>query len=167
MIFKKNIQLSSELSSEQISNRLKRITDKKNSFSNWGSSTYSFEGEISESHFSINRIVTGRNSFVPIIKGTLTNYDGLTKLNLTFKLNTLVKVFLIVTGIFFITIGTIVTSIFSAFDEHFFLKPWMVPLPILLFTTVGVLSFNLECKKAIKILTRIIKQQNGIKKRTK
>jgi len=160
MIFKKEIVLNSKLSTEQIAERLRMIIDKKRMFSNWSNSHYEFEGYIRDRDFRISRIIWGRNSFIPTIYGLITDFKDGTRVQLTFQLNTLVKIFLTASILFWIIIGSIMSLVLN-FIDNFFLKIWMIPIPIIIIISIGLILFNYECKKATKIINELIIKRNA------
>jgi len=55
-----------------------------------------YEGEINNNKFKICKIIRYRNSFNPIIYGTINNENNVTKINLKMKLHSFVKIFMII-----------------------------------------------------------------------
>ena len=118
-----------------------------------------FEGDIKHDKFEIQRIIPGRNSFLPKIKGVITDHNQGSKISLTIKLDDGVKAFLIGWLI-------LVVAFLLAFLRHFDIKSLealVILVPIFMLfagTVVPTMIFKNECKMAIKEIKRILKAKD-------
>ena len=72
-----NLTFATKLSKGQVIDRIKdHLENKKGirlSFMGFGTKTKAYEGKVWENNFCISRIIHYRNSFLPIINGTIKN----------------------------------------------------------------------------------------------
>ena len=122
-----------------------------------------FEGILNQDKFEIQRIITGRNSFLPQIKGQIQpNING-TKLIADLKVNTFVIVFMI----FWLTfIGlAFVMGIIGIMNQG--TNPFLLIFPLIMIAFgIGIVhyGFNSEREKSVNELKRILNGQ--IKEKT-
>ncbi len=159
MIFRKEIEIFSELSADEAIVLLRRATDKQRIFSDW--THFEFEGKIKKRKFAISRTTWYSNSFIPIIHGSIDDSKNGSKMRLRFVLHTAVKAFFIVATIFWIFIGSSLSIISEVFQGSFFLKIWMIPISIILTVLVGLVSFNYECKKSTIALMKLTNSRSA------
>jgi hypothetical protein len=100
-----NIIFESDLSYDEIIKRIENIIEPKRSlfsrlFKKNNEKTY--EGELFENVFKINRIILYRNSFIPIIYGTIISDCNKTIINIKMKLHIIVKIFMSIWLSFFV-----------------------------------------------------------------
>lgn|SRR5690554_5588567 len=118
-----------------------------------------FEGSFEQDCFEIQRIVIGRNSFVPEIKGKIYPNSNGTKLMANLKISSFVIAFLILWTslvIFFFIIGIMLVT-FKGKSPLFLI----IPLGMMLFMFVLMhLVFSREKDKTIKELKRLLKTQD-------
>lgn len=115
-----------------------------------------FEGFYEDNIFEIQRIIRGRNSFIPKIKGKLSSHENGSKLMATFKMNQFVIIFMIIwlgfVGVgFFVALGLVIS-------EN--LNPFIIVGPfVMMIFGFGLMNygFNSEKKKAVKALEKILK----------
>jgi hypothetical protein len=122
-----------------------------------------FEGFFEQDRFEIQRIITGRNSFLPQIKGQIQpNING-TKLVADLKVNTFVIVFMTfwLGGISLALVATVIGILKQGTNPFFAI----VPLIMIAFG-IGLVhfGFNSEKEKSINDLKRILNGQ--IKEKT-
>ncbi|WP_417199799.1 hypothetical protein [Bizionia sp.] len=117
-----------------------------------------FEGFFNQDKFEIQRIITGKNSFLPQIKGQIQPYINGTKIVADLKINTFVIVFMTfwLGGISLAFIGTIIGILKQGTNPFFAI----VPL-IMVGFGVGLVhyGFNSEREKSINDLKRILNGQ--------
>lgn len=122
-----------------------------------------FEGTLNQDKFEIQRIITGRNSFLPQIKGQIQpNING-TKLIADLKVNTFAIVFMI----FWLTfIGlAFVMGIIGIMNQG--TNPFLLIFPLIMIAFgIGIVhyGFNSEREKSVNELKRILNGQ--IKEKT-
>jgi hypothetical protein len=101
-----NIILESDLSYNEILNRIQKIIEPKRFifsrlFKKNNGKTY--EGELFENKFKMRRIILYTNSFIPIIYGTIITESNKTKIYIRMKLHIFVKIFMCLWFGFFIS----------------------------------------------------------------
>jgi hypothetical protein len=99
-----NIILESDLSYNEILNRIQNIIEpRRYIFSRLlkKDNGKTYEGELFENKFKINRIILYRNSFIPIIYGTIISESNKTKIYVKMKLHIFVKIFMCLWSSFF------------------------------------------------------------------
>lgn len=121
-----------------------------------------YEGQIYNNQFTISRIINYRNSFLPIVKGTISTYLNQTHIAITMKPHTFVLVFMGVwMGIVaFACIGVALTAAVKGND--FFGKGFsfllLVPFAMLVFGALLThFAFKAESKKARNFLATLLK----------
>ena len=114
-----------------------------------------YEGIISCNTFKISRIITGRNSFIPIIKGNIHSQPFGCSIKITMNLHKIVMAFMI---LWLWTTGSI--GMFALFA--WLVEPSVGPifLPILGMFVFGwllcLIPFKIESKSAIKFLSILL-----------
>ncbi|WP_299780850.1 hypothetical protein [uncultured Formosa sp.] len=122
-----------------------------------------FEGKFEQNRFEIQKIITGRNSFIPQIKGQIQpNMNG-TKLVADLRVHTSVVVFMI----FWLTfVGfAFIMGIFGVINQG--VNPFLLVFPLIMIAFgIGLINygFNSQKDKSICDLKRIINGQ--IKEKT-
>ncbi len=153
----KNITYRSGLNSREVLERLQAVTEAEKliriPFFN-DAETKLYEGEITDQHFSIRRLIKYRNSFLPRIKGEIVTESSGTRINVRMRLHIIIIIFVI----FWCTmvgIGCFVFILLSIRDGK--LNPFiLVPFMMLIFGYgVTVAAFNNECNKAVADLEQI------------
>ena len=114
-----------------------------------------FEGDLTQDKFNIQRIITGRNSFLPQIKGQIQPNNNGTKLTANLKVHTFIIVFMIfwLTFVGFAFVMGIIGVI------HQGTNPFMLILPLIMIAFgIGLVhyGFNLEKENSINDLNRIV-----------
>lgn len=114
-----------------------------------------FEGVFDSDKFEIQRVITGRNSFLPQIKGYIRPNSNGTKLIADLKLHTFVIVFMSfwLSGVSFGLIVTIIGILKQGTN------PFLVVFPLIMLAFgIGLVhyGFNSEEEKSINDLKRIL-----------
>ncbi|MFZ1678023.1 MAG: hypothetical protein WAT91_12160 [Saprospiraceae bacterium] len=153
----KNLSFRSELKPTEIIERMQAVTEAEKFiripiFND--TETKLYEGEITDQHFSIRRLIKYRNSFLPRIKGEIITESNRTRIEVRMRLHIVIIIFVI----FWCTmvgIGCFVFLLLSIRDGK--LNPFiLVPLMMLIFGYgVTVVAFNYECNKSQKDLEQI------------
>ncbi|WP_300663801.1 hypothetical protein [Fluviicola sp.] len=119
--------------------------------------TSSYIGKIAEKSFKISRNISYGNSFLPVIKGTVSSFLNKTEIRISMKMHLAVTIFMIfwlsLTGIVasFILI-TILQSLIS-FNFHGLGFPMLIPVMMFLFGYLMMLfGFKYEARKSKKEL---------------
>lgn len=119
----------------------------------------SFEGYFHEDRFQIQRIITGRNSFLPQITGYIKPHLNGTKLVAELKLQSFVVVFMIA-WLSILSLGLVLTVVGSFRNNDS--EPSFILIPVfMILSGIGMayFGFNTEKKKAISSIKRIISAQ--------
>lgn len=152
------IEISTNLSNQEVRNVLRRHIRPKKGFSigfNNQKDDKLFEGSFEQDRFIIQRIIKGRNSFIPQIKGQIQPHTGGTKLIAHLKIHTFVIVFMTFwLGGVFLSLITILVGVIMNETPLFLI---IFPLFMLAFG-IGLIhyGFNSESKKSINELKRIL-----------
>lgn len=90
------VWLRTALPADEIRHRLQAHIGPRRRGLNWGASAsgYCWEGYVQEMWFKFNRIISYRNSFLPIAEGTIYPYGDRTELFVQLKPHTFLLVFL-------------------------------------------------------------------------
>jgi hypothetical protein len=152
-----NVVFRSELNVADVSKKIREHIKPVTAVSS-PRNTKEYEGEIVGNTFNIRRIIWHRNSFLPVIKGTITKEPSGTKIQVKFGLNTIVLISVYVFWGLSLTLS-IVTVISSLIFAHFALFT-LGPLAFLLFMYLLVtISFNFESSKSKKDLKSILEAE--------
>ena len=120
-------------------------------------------GTIHNNRFEIKRVITYRNSFLPLIKGEIKNDNNGSEINVKMSLNKIVQVFMSIwlsvvsVACFGILFGLIFKNIFKIEPSFFILIPFFMLVFGVLMVSFG---FKLESKKSIHDLEEILKARN-------
>jgi hypothetical protein len=165
-----NYTLTTKLTVEEIRNRMaNKVEPKKNFRLKLFSSTSSkpYEGYVTASAFKINRIISYRNSFLPIIGGQTYSVAGKTYIKIEMSILRWVIAFLIIILGFFIMGSMAFSSIFfsgskGTSPEKFMLHPLFLFLVPLFFYFVIYFSFKFESKKSKEFLATLLEGEELI-----
>lgn len=155
------LTLETSLSQDEVLKRLAANIDpdkSRNWFTGSSSSRYYFEGELYESGFKINRIISYRNSFLPQINGEIKALRFGCTITLKLKLHLFVRIFGIIwfTGVFIACIATLSIIFAAPFSEINF----AIFAPTMMFA-IGCLAFvggfKFESIKSRKFLLQLLK----------
>lgn len=150
------IIIDTPLTKEETISNLRSNIEREKTFCLWNKSdTKAFEGQLTTNEFEIKRIISYRNSFLPIIKGRIETFGTGTRLTVNMRLHVAVMTFMAVwfgfVGLFFIAS---LSSLEDRSDTSLF------PLGMLLFgypLTMG--GYLFESYRTKEILTDITKGQ--------
>lgn len=153
----------SSLSKEQLITHLQNEIEAEKSFG-FGAQNNSYSkpyiGKIYLNRFEIKKVVSYRNSFLPVIKGEIREGLSGSKITIKMGLADFVKVFMIIwfAAVSLGCIGVLYSLIFTdtiSSDAGFFT---FIPFAMLLFGIVMVsFGFKTESQKSIKDLEEILK----------
>ena len=153
-----NIIYRTELDSEEILQRLNENIEPKKTFRMtkiFGDNNHKpYEGDISGVSFNITRIISYRNSFMPIIKGNIEKDFNVTKINVKMRLHPLVLAFVLIwCGVIGVAcLGILISSVSKGnFDPIA-----LIPFGMILFGYgLTTASFKYESKKSKKYLAQL------------
>ena len=155
-----NIIFKTKLNSKEISKRLNEITEPKSFFRIpvFFRDHQQYEGVIGDNIFTINRIINYRNSFLPIIKGTIQEGHQKTKIFIQMRPHLVAIIFML---IWFGVSILICTSIFiTMLFEANFTALAAIPFGILILSYVIILGgYNYESNKSIKYLAKLFEAE--------
>ncbi len=144
-----HIVYTTNFSEQEVTTRLSNYIESRKVRMFKNNPTKEYEGFISDNKFEINRIIKGRNSFLPQIIGTIQKFNEETQIEVKMQLHWAVKAFLIFwcsSVIFFL----IITLMKGMSIEILF------PISMLLFAyLLTMLGFKSESKKSKNDLKRI------------
>jgi hypothetical protein len=114
-----------------------------------------FTGQVNDSSFRIRRVINyGKNSFIPDIKGEITETPSGSDINITFRLHSFTLVFIIIWLTLCMLAG--VVTIYNAAVTGNYTPAVFIPFGMFVFAGALVsLSFNYEYKTARQELERI------------
>ncbi|GAB2813205.1 hypothetical protein [Ferruginibacter profundus] len=125
--------------------------------------TEPYEGEVKENTFTISRVINYRNSFLPIIKGSISSFIGRTQIDITMRPAVGVLIFMSVwlgaVGIACLCIIVValmhITEIGNVFTQGF--SPVvLIPFGMFIFGYVLIyFGFKLESKKSKEFLQKL------------
>lgn len=123
-------------------------------------SNYEYNGEIHGKSFEIWRNIRYRNSFLPVIRGTVSSGSGGTEIRLSMRMNLFVMVFmgiwLSIAGLATLGSLSVVTIALLKFKPASLNAFLLIPLGIFLFGyLLMLLAFKAEAKISRKDLNRI------------
>ena len=131
--------IHTEKSIPEIKKKLNEHIDDKHVF-NFLYSNKQYEGEIYENGFKVSRIISYRNSFLPVLHGSFKENKKGTDIIIKMKLHKLVSVFMII-GIFAFSFGAVSSALEK--DHNF------IPLVFLIvFVSIIPFAFHWEGEKA-------------------
>ena len=148
------VSIQTQLAPHEVIARLASVVEPRK-FWRFRGGQQPFEGEVNATDFRITRIITYRNSFLPVIRGRVVPDGGGGRLDASFTLHPLVITFLVVwCGLLFIIGGPMWVGALLSGDWH------GGPL-----TTLGLLafawlltsaSFTVEARKARTMLAELL-----------
>ncbi len=154
-----NISFKTRLKEEEILKRLSDAIEPEKTFravrfGMLSGSTKPYEGQISGHTFTIRRIISYRNSFLPRINGIITNDFGRLTINVKMRLPIFVIIFLCVwCGAVGLACIAVLTQGVRVSESH---PATLIPFSMLLFVyalTMG--GFKYESRKSKKDLTAL------------
>ncbi|UZR99719.1 hypothetical protein [Chondrinema litorale] len=153
-----DITYQTKLNTNEIVDRLNEVVEPKKTFRMngfFGNSEHKpYEGSIHNMSFKINRIIGYRNSFIPIITGTLEEEMNGTKVNVKMRLHSFVIVFMF---IWFGGVGIASLAVISYYLNNENFEPMsLIPFGMLIFGYAMVLGgFKYESIKSKKYLAEL------------
>ena len=152
-----NLIFESNLTTEDLQDRINQNIESKKmlriGFKN--KNTKPYEGYLNGNSFEINRIIGYRNSFLPQIKGVITETNGVSRINVKMRLHILVYIFMTIWcgGIGFALIGMLISCINNNKFEPAIFFPFGMLIFGYLLTTGG---FKFESNKSKKDLEKML-----------
>jgi len=157
-IYPKNtFQINSTLSASEIFSTLDAVVGPPKWFRLWSSDGKKYQGVFSYSDFKIWRIISYRNSFLPIVEGQITPSPSGSRISITMRLHRFVAAFMF---IWFggVSIGLVTFSIAAMRGRMEPLPGLFIPLGMLLFGLVMTSgAFWLEANKTKAFLLETLK----------
>lgn len=156
MLFKSTLyKIETQLTEEVVYKILSENTDKKR-IRLFSKSNFEFEGTVYKDHFKFEKVITGRNSFNPMIIGKFhKNVNGKTEIEFTLKINSFVSIFL------YLLLAIVVTSGISSI---LFIKEWsfavgvLIAMPLFGFT-IYYMGFNMAKDNILTAFKRLFNEQ--------
>ena len=117
-----------------------------------------FEGSVSRDGFTINRIIRGRDSFLPVLNGRFTSIPKGTKVDLYLTPHPIVIVFLLI--VCFPLFEMLIVALKDFVLNGDINVPSLSPLGIFAgcLYLIGLVSFGRESKKAVEFAKRILRK---------
>ena len=152
-MFKKEIELVTRLSLDEIQDKLNSITERY--FSGRSKNTF-FEGKIENSKFRILPTFNygNRGKLRPELKGNILESDRLCKIQILFKLPRLLRILLLTALIGNLTLVLIMVIFPSLVDHPLWTMWWLLLLNVIITYFLFLLYFNFKVRKSISILKR-------------
>ena len=117
-----------------------------------------YHGCVSTDSFSIERCISGRNSFLPKIKGVYTGDSEGTIINTTMKLNELVLIIMAIWLAITALICFVVT--YAMITQMYFSIEMLIPFGMFFFGLgLSTISFKYECNKSKVFLQEIFEAE--------
>ena len=162
-----NYILTSYLPAYEIEKRIAANIEPKSTsiFSGFNrNSTKPYEGQLVDKNFTISRIISYRNSFLPIIKGNISTYLGETQIRIKMRPATFVLVFMSlwlgIVGLVCIGIIFIGLLSFEALLQNGFSLLLLIPFAMFIFGALLItLAFRAESKKSKEFLATLFEGQ--------
>ncbi|MFB9108450.1 hypothetical protein [Flavobacterium gyeonganense] len=152
----------SNLTKEELIKRVQNEIEAEKSFG-FGANNYSYSkpyiGKVYNNSFEIKRAINYRNSFLPVIKGSVQDHLSGSKIHVKMNLTDIVKVFMIIWlgGVFLACLGVTYTLIFDkgfTSEAGFFM---FIPYFMLFFGTIMIVfGFKGESRKSVKDMEEIL-----------
>lgn len=164
--------IRTKLSGEEIIGNLKKITHNsgrrsKSSLFGLGTafvqkSGSRYEGTIEADTFKISRIISYRNSFLPVIKGSVSSLPDQREITISMELNLFVKLFMIVWFLITCSISAFfLYQFFNDADPERSLNGKLVPFIMAGAGYLGMmLGFKLESIRSKKELNQLFEAEN-------
>lgn len=165
-----NYVLTTNLSADEVYQRLSDIIEPKKTFrlSMFNrNSTKPYEGEISRNSFTISRIISYRNSFLPIIHDDISTLFGQTQIQIKMRPETFVVIFmsLWLGAVGLACIGMLLRGLFQIRQilQTGFSPMLLIPFGMFIFgCLLTILAFKEESKKSKKNLATLLSGQEKI-----
>lgn len=162
-----NYTLQTSLTAQEVFQRLyDKIEEKRNSGFNWRSkiSNKPYEGKVSTTSFTMNRIIDYRNSFLPVIRGKIISLAGQTRVEINMRPAAGPLIFMSIwlgfVGVICISLLTVAVIHFNEVFKNGVNGATVIPFAMLLF---GILlqkfAFRSESKEAKRFLATLLKAE--------
>lgn len=153
-----NVNYETELSLEEIRERLAEDLEPEQLIRFFTKTNKKFEGRFSANGFDIRPIIEGRNSFLPMIKGTIYDEGAKRRVNVTMKLH------FFVIGFFCIWYGTLVSATGPFLARIITEKESNALTPVILLFYLfpyglTMLVFKLESEKALNYFEELFERE--------
>ncbi len=152
-----NITYRTKLEPEEIQKRINEVVEPKKTFRMTGifgrRNHKPYEGSINGNSFSIMRIISYRNSFLPIINGIIEKDFNGNKINVKMRLNIFIMVFMFIwfAGVVIRCISVLASGF--KFGSNSFEPMSLIPFGMIIFGYALVTgAFKYESNKSIKYL---------------
>lgn len=156
MLFKSALyKIETQLTEEVVYKILSENTDKKH-IRLFSKSNFEFEGIVYKDHFKFEKVITGRNSFNPMIIGKFhKNVNGKTEIEFNLKINSFVSIF------FYFWMATVAILGISSI---FFIKEWYIAVGVLIAMpligcTIYYMGFNMAKENILTAFKRLFNEQ--------
>lgn len=159
--------LTSKLSVEEIKKRLADNIEKNRIFRFSGFShntSKPYEGQIEGDKFTISRVINYRNSFLPVIKGSVSSYLGKTQIDVKVRPTIFVLIFISIwlglVGL--VCMGIIIIGLFQFQDilRNGFSPMVFIPFGLFVFgSLLTYFGFKIESKKSKTFLMSLFEIQ--------
>ncbi len=151
--------LTTSLSPKEVCKRIADNTGPQRTFASFFSRTNEpqkpYEGFVTDNSFTIKRVISYRNSFLPVIKGQVFIIANKTRINVDMRITYWVLLFVFAAMLFFVAGSLAMNFFFSPQVDNFFLRHiyWLIPI---LFTLTIVVSFKIESRIAKRFLAELL-----------
>ncbi len=159
---RENLVFKTKLSQDEVTARISSITEPDRFYRSklFGPvADKPYEGSVLNNTFEIKRIIRSKNSFKPVIRGTISKeWDG-TNVHITMRIHMLVRVFLAVWCGFvgLISLALLVPTIGSGQVPVF---TGLIPIGVLLFVhALSLFAFKAESNKSKKMLQELLEAE--------
>ncbi|WP_018616349.1 hypothetical protein [Segetibacter koreensis] len=161
-----NFKLLTKLTPSEVNQRIESITELKKglNFSFSTNRTKPYEGNLIDRSFEISRIISYRNSFLPVIKGHVSTYLGKTEVAIKMRPVVFVLIFM---SLWLGIVGLICLGIITAAILHFkqlleqgFSPGALVPFGIFAFGyALLTIAYKVESQKSKAFLTQLLEAE--------
>jgi len=137
---------------------LSRAVSPKKRWYQWSYGGGGFEGIVSRDGFKIERAISYRNSFLPILHGTFRPHVNGTQIEIVMKMHPVVVGF----SIFWCSavLSGLLISLSKSILSHEFRYEVLVTFGMLAaFYLMAILSFGFEVRKAIRLINDMFKEK--------
>ncbi len=167
-----NYIIRTKLSEEQIVQRLNEFTKNtgiKSNASLFGLGTLfgqksggPYEGTVTSKSFSISRIISYRNAFLPVIKGSVSSFPDRREVTISMGLHLFVKIITIIWFSVTIISSIIMVDAYLNDSNNFMLKKF-IPIQIMVLGyLVMILAFKFESRKSKKDLKTLLETETQL-----
>ncbi len=155
--------IKSKLSVEEVNLKLNENIEPKSKslFSSFiRTTTKPYEGEIYGNRFKISRIISYKNSFLPVISGDIFTFKNFTNINVKMETN---RTILVIWYLIVLIVGFGITTFSNLFNSlsnknifPFGGNEFLIFIPIFLITPL--LAFKIESRKTKKFMSTLLEE---------